>query len=112
MDLCMGTLEELVGGKIAGCVLKSHSYLSIIRHIIRGVSYLHQLGVVHRNLKPSNVFVFHSKDALKPVMKLSDFGLRKVQDAGMTHQITEGWMCPFDSRDPMLPSFDIFPLDC
>ena len=108
MDLCVGTLEELVQGKIAGCALKPFFYLSIIRDMTEGLCQLHQLGIVHGNLKPTNVLVHYPRGALKPRIKLSDFGF--LQRGKVV--FTEGWMCPFDSRDPVTSSFDIFSLGC
>ena len=113
-ELCMGTLEELM----EGITLKNRSHLAILRHITTGVHYLHLLGIVHGNLKPSNILISYPKGDLKPMVKISDFGLQCAvrDDRGKIKCLkiasTEGWMCPYDSQDPLTSSFDIFPLGC
>ena len=112
--MCLGTLEGLIGGKIKEFrIRKDISHLEIIREITQGVHHLHLLGVVHGNLKPSNVLISYPRGALKPMIKLTDFSLRRVvRDQITQFAFTEGWMSPFDARDPVSTSFDIFPLGC
>ena len=110
-EFCMGTLQDLVTGGYEGFAMTDTSHLPILVQIARGIDYLHQLGIVHGNLKPTNVLVSfpnEEKDQREPMIKLADFGLLHRD----TIVFTEGWMCPFDSRDPVAPSFDIFPLGC
>jgi serine/threonine-protein kinase len=46
--------------------------------IMRGVAAAHAVGVLHRDLKPDNVFMTDSADGLDPVPKVLDFGLAKL----------------------------------
>jgi eukaryotic-like serine/threonine-protein kinase len=47
--------------------------------ILQALEAAHSLGVVHRDLKPDNVFV--TFDGTKPVIKLIDFGIAKLKRA-------------------------------
>lgn len=48
----------------------------IIFQIMQGVRYLHNLGIVHRDLKLENIMMSHLKDNAVP--KIVDFGLSKI----------------------------------
>ena len=43
----------------------------VFKQLVRGLSYLHAHGVLHRDVKPSNVL----RDSVTGVVKLSDFGV-------------------------------------
>ena len=74
-DLRYLVLEHLNGGdlntRVANDVLFKCSHrLRAITDVARGLTYLHSLGVFHRDLKPNNVCLTHCGLA-----KLIDFGL-------------------------------------
>ncbi|KAF4659312.1 hypothetical protein FOL47_007625 [Perkinsus chesapeaki] len=79
MELCEGgelfdvidKREELYSGKNG--IFNDHLIGSIIRQIFLGVAYLHQVGIVHRDLKLENC-LFKTKD-MRSCVKLIDFGL-------------------------------------
>ena len=89
-DLCEETLKEHVQSQ-------SIEHLKVngprmIKQILSGLLFLHDNGILHRDLKPSDVLV--DKDGF---MKLADFGLSRVlnQDETTVHtdaKGTEGWM--------------------
>ena len=116
----MGSLEDLVcGGYGDDFTIKNESHLPVLYQITAGLNQLHSLGIVHGNLKPSNILVsFPKGDTNEPTMKLADFGIRhSVRDeaTGLTQfrlVTTEGWMCSTDKQDPISPSFDLFSLGC
>jgi len=120
IEYCMGTLQDLVcGGYGDDFAMTEQSHLPVIRQITAGLNQLHSLGIVHGNLKPSNILVsFPKGDTKEPMMKLADFGISSIvrDEANRLTQFrlvtTEGWMCPTDTQDPISPSFDIFALAC
>ena len=63
----MGTLQDLVIGGYDGFAMTETSHLPILVQIARGIDYLHQLGIVHGNLKPTNVLVsFPNEENAEP----------------------------------------------
>jgi hypothetical protein len=51
--------------------------LAIARGVLEGLSAAHEIGVVHRDVKPQNIFVLSGN---RP--KILDFGVAKITDAG------------------------------
>lgn len=47
----------------------------------RGAEALHQAGLVHRDIKPGNIFVSEATVNSKPTAKLGDFGLVQILDS-------------------------------
>jgi eukaryotic-like serine/threonine-protein kinase len=45
---------------------------------MRGVAAAHAVGVLHRDLKPDNIFIADMPDGMEPVPKVLDFGLAKL----------------------------------
>lgn len=50
--------------------------MQIIRPVLEAMSYAHDLGVVHRDVKPSNIIVSYMGS--REVVKVADFGLAKA----------------------------------
>lgn len=73
----------------------------VIRGVAQGLEAAHRLGLVHRDVKPGNIFLADPEEGGLPVAKLIDFGLAKGTDPGgvtMTGQGeivgTVGFMSP------------------
>ena len=55
--------------------LRPSAAIYIVKSVCRALAYAHEQGVIHRDVKPSNILI--SKDA---EVKLTDFGVAKIQD--------------------------------
>ncbi|KAL1211819.1 Mitogen-activated protein kinase kinase 8 [Cardamine amara subsp. amara] len=66
MDL--GTLESLRGE-----VVTEKQLASMARQVLEGLNYLHELKIVHRDIKPGNL-LRNSKEEIK----IADFGVSKI----------------------------------
>jgi len=73
---------------------KYHEQLQVLYEIAFGLSYLHALGVVHRDIKSANIMVTHDNH-----VKLVDFGIGRLTPPGHSITMTSGigtplWMSP------------------
>ncbi|TCO51308.1 serine/threonine-protein kinase [Kribbella antiqua] len=112
---------ELVGGNTVADELKRKGLFSperaehIIRQAAAGLAAIHQLGIVHRDIKPGNLLL--SDDG---TVKIADFGIVSfLHDATTTltstGQIvgTSAYLAPERARGkPAGPASDIYALGC
>lgn len=74
--------ELLIGEGLDGLLrrgpLDPSRALALAEALLGGLSYVHQHGILHRDLKPQNLFVAREGNA--SVLKLLDFGLAKFGD--------------------------------
>jgi serine/threonine protein kinase len=76
---------ELLEGEPLGALLERNDVEPhvIIAHLIdamRGVAAAHREGVIHRDIKPDNIFLSREPDRSKPIPKVLDFGISKLTD--------------------------------
>lgn len=69
-------------------VLEPSVAVPLVIQACRGVAAGHALGIIHRDLKPANLFLEEEDGVL--VVKVADFGLAKVQDAGIDSLTSSG----------------------
>ena len=75
-------MDFYLGGELLDDTLRYSSYKEcdiqcIMQQLLSGVQYLHSNGIVHTNLRPDNILVYHQKDTYKRVT-ISDFYLAQI----------------------------------
>ncbi len=60
--------------------LRPRDSLSVVTQVCRALQKAHEVGVIHRDVKPDNVFVLRSDRDI--IVKLLDFGVAKRLDGG------------------------------
>ena len=109
---------ELLRGEPLSEFVKTHGRLDakmaivVLRQIAAAVSAAHAKGVIHRDLKPDNVFVVRRPTGEIDV-KILDFGIAKLADESGAR--TTGalgsplWMAPEEARkEPLTPAADVW----
>lgn len=84
MELVRGkTLDEFVGAGGPGSpgTLDLRERLALFHVLCDSVSYAHQRGVVHRDLKSSNILVAEGAEGAGGTVKVLDFGLARITDS-------------------------------
>jgi eukaryotic-like serine/threonine-protein kinase len=83
---------ELLRGNSLGAMLALHGRIAAVQAvalllpIADALSFAHQRGIVHRDVKPDNIFIVEDEGFCRP--KLVDFGIVKVQRTENTHHLT------------------------
>ncbi|NXN48403.1 E2AK2 kinase, partial [Rynchops niger] len=80
---------------------------NIFLQIVKGVKYIHSKGLIHRDLKPQNIFISH-----EDTIKIGDFGLvTSVAYGTLTrNRGTESYMAPEQFGDKYGKEVDIYAL--
>ena len=88
MQLLEGTeLQNIVDGAV-----EPARAVDLILQVLRGLEHAHTQGVIHRDLKPQNIFVTRENDGSQ-VLKLVDFGIAKIVTGdGAQEQMTRAGM--------------------
>ena len=73
-------MEYIGGGDLNDYInkhgkMEEHLVQEVTRQILRGIMYVHERGISHRDIKPDNILLV-SEDPIE--VKISDFGLAKM----------------------------------
>jgi serine/threonine-protein kinase len=69
--------------------LSESEAISVLLPIMRALAHSHACGIVHRDVKPSNVVLAVDARTGRPIPKLIDFGLSKItRDAALAERLT------------------------
>jgi tRNA A-37 threonylcarbamoyl transferase component Bud32 len=97
---------ELLRGEDLATRLQKHgppplaTSLRILREAARGVAVGHRTGVIHRDVKPGNVFLVEGHDGDELQVRVLDFGIAKVMaDEDTQTALTQ------DGRAPLSPAY-------
>ncbi|KAL9086563.1 MAG: hypothetical protein Q9159_004079 [Coniocarpon cinnabarinum] len=101
-------LADLIDEKplTLGRLVKSHSLemtekVTLAQDIALGLSALHDIGIVHSDLKPDNILLFRDAATGKLRAKLSDFGFCWIYDDENPHPgLTPYWAAPEQLQCP------------
>lgn len=115
MELLRG--EDLAAFAARRGPLPAHELLPIFRQLCHALGAAHSVGVVHRDVKPENVFLanVHSAEASRQV-KVLDFGIAKLaaeaKESGTGQVGTPLWMAPEQSEQhaAITPAADVWAL--
>lgn len=98
-----------------------HVSLSILRQAARGLAAGHRTGLVHRDVKPGNLFLETSDHPDEPHVRVLDFGIAQVSgEEGTVTHLTEFGRSPFSPAfaspeqmrgdERLIPASDVFSL--
>jgi len=88
-------IEELIEGKdLKAALLKDTAFLDpylaakVLHHLAKGVAAAHHAGVIHRDLKPTNIMIVG--DYSLSELKITDFGIAKMAGEELQEAVEGG----------------------
>lgn len=119
MELVRGrTLEEVIAAEAPMSPLRT---AAIVRQVVAGLDAAHQLGFVHRDVKPSNIMLTKNETYEGEFVKILDFGAVSLRSIPMEERLTSighiigtpTYMAPEQTQDPgVAPTADFYSVGC
>ena len=115
-DFCYITMEYINGPTLSKYCMKENilpvnRVAEIIVSACKALDYAHQNGIIHRDVKPSNIMLNESDE-----IKITDFGIAKIKaNKTMSKEIigSPSYMSPEQIREEEVDSVsDVFSLGC
>lgn len=87
-------MEYLAGQSLAARLdrlgrLPPRELVGLLRQILVALSAAHRAGVIHRDIKPDNIFILDEKAGHSDFIKLLDFGVSKLHRPGSDSHLTQ-----------------------
>ncbi len=93
---CLYLVMELLQGetlhdRLARAALPATQAIALLMPALRGVAAAHAHGVIHRDLKPDNIFLCQGPHGEPREPKVVDFGISKISNSGQArdHGLTQ-----------------------
>ncbi len=103
-------------------ILPEAAASDVIRQVAQAMAAAHDVGLVHRDIKPDNIFCVEGEAGALPRCKVVDFGLAFIKDGGELGRLTSDkiisgtpdYMAPEQCRGgaEVGPPADIYALGC
>jgi serine/threonine protein kinase len=113
--LAMEWLEGIdLAGRLARGLLEEREALGVARLAAQGLGAVHALGIVHRDVKPTNLFLVEGRT---DDVRVIDFGVARAPRSNLTSEGTilgtPAYMAPEQAQGADLsPRADVFALGC
>ncbi|KAF3427411.1 hypothetical protein E2986_07364 [Frieseomelitta varia] len=104
MALCEKTLQQWLDERME---ITPQTIIAILTQILHGLDYIHSRGIVHHDIKPSNIFISTSE---RLQIQLGDFGLACLLRSKNHHSIigTRMYAAPEQLQGKCDPKSDIY----
>lgn len=115
-DFCYITMEYIDGPTLVSFCTKENllplnKAVEAVFSVCKGLDYAHRMGVVHRDVKPSNIMINKGGE-----VKIADFGIARIATEDSQEQGLVGspsYMSPEQVREePVEDRSDVFSLGC
>lgn len=92
MERCQTDLAAVLRAHTVYNPLPAEQAKTFLKMLLSALQYLHSLGILHRDVKPSNCLVSSKEPG--GLLKLGDFGLSRIKGdpgADMSHEVASRW---------------------